>query len=75
LKLSPTICTKPVGAMAISRRSIRSGGTIWIADAHRDGKRFIVHADELLIAFVELESAIRGIVSSIRPVAEKLPCI
>jgi len=30
--------------------------TIWIADAHRgDGKRFIVHADELLTAFVELE--------------------
>ena len=23
-----------------------SGRTIWIADAHRDGKRFIVHADE-----------------------------
>jgi hypothetical protein len=30
--------------------------TIWIADAHRDdGKRFIVRADELLTAFVELE--------------------
>jgi hypothetical protein len=30
--------------------------TIWIADAHRgDGKRFIVHADEKLSAFVELE--------------------
>ena len=36
--------------MIINRR------TIWIADAHRgDGKRFIVHADELLTAFVELE--------------------
>ena len=33
--------------------------TIWIADAHRDdGKRFIVHADEKLIAFLELEVAI-----------------
>ncbi len=33
------------------------GRTIWIADAHRgDGKRFIVRADEKLIAFVELES-------------------
>jgi hypothetical protein len=32
--------------------------TIW-ADAHRgDGKRFVVHADEKLTAFVELESAI-----------------
>jgi len=32
--------------------------TIWIADAHRDGKRFIVRADEKLTAFVELERAI-----------------
>ena len=32
------------------------GRTIWIADAHRDdGKRFLVHADEKLSAFVELE--------------------
>ena len=30
------------------------GRTIWIVDAHRDdGKRFIVHADEKLSAFVE----------------------
>jgi hypothetical protein len=35
------------------------GRTIWIADAHRGGKRFVVHADEKLTAFVELESAIR----------------
>jgi len=35
------------------------GRTIWIADAHRgDGKRFIVHADESLTAFLDLESAI-----------------
>jgi len=34
------------------------GRTIWIADAHRDGKRFIVRADELLTAFLELETAI-----------------
>jgi hypothetical protein len=33
--------------------------TIWIADAHRDdGKRFIVHADDKLTAFLELERAI-----------------
>jgi hypothetical protein len=37
------------------------GRTIFVADAHRgDGKRFVVHADEKLTAFVELESAIRG---------------
>jgi hypothetical protein len=35
-----------------------NGRTIWIADAHRDGKRFIVRADELLTAFLELETAI-----------------
>ena len=30
--------------------------TIWIVDAHRrDGRRFIVTADEKLSAFVELE--------------------
>jgi hypothetical protein len=29
--------------------------TIWIADAHRDGKQFIVRADEKVTAFVELQ--------------------
>ncbi len=44
-----------VSAIDSSRR------TIWIADAHRDnGKRFVVRADELLTAFLELESAIWG---------------
>jgi hypothetical protein len=33
--------------------------TIWIADAHRKGKRFIVRADEKLTEFLELEAAIR----------------
>ena len=33
-----------------------NGRTIWIVDAHRgDGKRYIVHAEESLTAFVELE--------------------
>jgi hypothetical protein len=34
------------------------GRTIWIVDAHGYGKRFIVRADELLTAFVELQRAI-----------------
>ena len=35
------------------------GRAIWIADAHRDdGKRFVVHADVKLTAFVELERAV-----------------
>jgi len=36
------------------------GRAIWIADAHRgDGKRFVVRADEILTAFVELERVTR----------------
>jgi len=35
-----------------------AGRTIWIVDAHGYGKRFIVHADEKLTAFLELERAI-----------------
>jgi hypothetical protein len=31
------------------------GQTIWIVDAHRHGKRFVVRADKKLIAFVKLE--------------------
>ena len=31
-----------------------AGRTTWMADAYRDGKRFIIHADEKLTAFVEL---------------------
>ena len=35
------------------------GRTIWIVDAHRDdGQRFVVHADEILTAFLELERAV-----------------
>jgi len=37
----------------------REGRTIWIVDANGYGKRFIVHADEILTAFVKLERAIR----------------
>jgi hypothetical protein len=36
----------------------REGRTIWVVAAERDGQRFIVHADEKLTAFVELESEI-----------------
>ena len=38
-----------------------NGRTICIADAHRgDAKPFVVHADELLTAFLELEAALRA---------------
>ena len=52
-----------------------NGRTIWIADAHReDGKRFVVHADEKLTAFVELEVAIRGCGKLPRPVRGEPTC-
>jgi hypothetical protein len=31
------------------------GGTIWVVDANRDGKRFIVRPDNKLTAFLELQ--------------------
>jgi len=34
-----------------------NGRTIWIADAHRGGRHFVVRADEKLTAFLELQSA------------------
>jgi hypothetical protein len=47
------------------------GRTIWIVDAHRDdGRRFIVHADEKLSAFVELERQVLTVtfyLESIKP--------
>jgi len=33
------------------------GRKIWIVDAHGYGKRFIVRADEMLTAFLELQRA------------------
>jgi hypothetical protein len=35
------------------------GRTIFVADAHRDGNRLVVRADEKLTAFVQLELAAR----------------
>ena len=37
------------------------GRTIWIVDAHGYGKRFIVRADDMLTAFVELQRAIHEV--------------
>jgi hypothetical protein len=36
-----------------------AGRTTWIADVHRDGKRFVVRAEEKVTAFLRLEAAIR----------------
>jgi hypothetical protein len=53
-----------------------NGRTIFFADAHRDdGKRFVVHDDEKLTAFVELQAAIhRQPESSQRPTAKGPRC-
>ena len=46
----------------------REGRTIWIADAGRDdGKRFVVRADEILTAFLELQRAIQAVLSGAAP--------
>jgi hypothetical protein len=37
------------------------GRTIWIVDAHGYGKRFIVRAEEILTAFLELKRAIHNL--------------
>jgi hypothetical protein len=36
------------------------GRTMWIVDAHSQGKRFIVRADDLLTALVEFRCVIRA---------------
>jgi hypothetical protein len=42
-----------------------NGRTAWIADAHgRNGKRFVVRADERQTAFLELEPATRATATS-----------
>ena len=43
--------------MATSQALNREGRTIWVVDGHGYDKRFIVRAEELLTAFMELESA------------------
>jgi hypothetical protein len=37
------------------------GRTIWIADAHRDGKRYVVRADGKLTAFLELKLRVKEV--------------
>jgi hypothetical protein len=36
------------------------GRDIYVADAHRDGKHFVVRSDDKLTAFLELELAVSG---------------
>jgi hypothetical protein len=41
--------------------------TIWIVDAYRYGKRFVVRAYEKLTAFLELQRAIHEFAASLVP--------
>jgi hypothetical protein len=54
---SLTISAKPVGATAMSQRLIPKGERSGLQTHRGDGKRFVVHAEELLTAFVELVAA------------------
>jgi hypothetical protein len=43
--------------MAVETRQVFHRRPIWIADAHRDGRKwFVLRANEKLTAFLELES-------------------
>ena len=38
--------------------AVTPGGWRWTVDAQKDGQRHIVHSDELLSAFLELEATV-----------------
>jgi hypothetical protein len=48
--------------------AVTRDGWRWVVDAHKDGQRYIVHSDELLTAFLELEATLLCSVFSIRRV-------
>jgi len=55
-----TTSAKPIGAAAASQVRITRGDNFGFVAAEReDAGRFIVHADEVLTAFIELQAAIR----------------
>ncbi len=59
-RLTPRVRVPQVSALDLE------GRTIWIVDAHRgDRKRFVVHADKMLTAFVELQGAIHAFAVSL----------
>jgi hypothetical protein len=59
-------------AQKASRFQIGLERTIWIVDAYRDGKRFIVRADEMLTAFLELQRAIHEFAVSLCVLGENV---
>jgi hypothetical protein len=61
IRQSKTIVARSVDASEVERSRI--------TDAHRDGKRFVVRADDKLGAFAELEAEISHVQASAEPVA------
>jgi hypothetical protein len=58
--VSPLFCANAGWSLGWVSSVDSEGRTIFVADAHRgDSQRFVVRADEILTAFVELEAAIR----------------
>jgi hypothetical protein len=59
--------------------AVTRDGWRWIVDAHREGRRYIVHSDELLSAFLELEATllpgeqqIEALTATVRKVSERV---
>ena len=55
--------------------AVTRDGWRWIVDAHREGRRYIIHSDELLSAFLRVESniAVIAFANFARLVAAILP--
>ena len=53
---------------ARARSAVTSLGWRWIVEAHREGRRYMVHSDDLLSAFLELEAMLRSAESQEDPI-------
>jgi hypothetical protein len=54
-------CAMFCAVHAYFSRGCRAWRITWILDAHQGGKRFVVRANEKLIAFLDLEAATRAL--------------
>jgi len=59
LKNQPFVRAFFLTRRAQARSAVTSLGWRWIVEAHREGRRYMVHSDELLSAFLELEAMLR----------------
>ena len=51
---------RPGGSLGYVSAIDSNRRTLWIVDAHGYGKHFVVRADEMLTAFLELEAVIQA---------------